>query len=121
MSPPSLVASQVPSGAIATVLTPPPPWLKAAFWVQLAVSQIRTVPSLPPLAVASQVPSGAIATACALAWGLKAAFWVQLAVSQIRTVPPLPLPLPLPLLAVAVASQVPSGAIATACAPAWAG
>ena len=58
-SPP--VASQVPSGAIATAPTQPSWPVRVARGVPSA-AQVRTVPSSPP--VASQVPSGAIATAC---------------------------------------------------------
>ena len=55
------LASQVPSGAIATAVTAPVWPVRAARCWPVAGSQIRTVPSPP--AVASQVPSGAIATA----------------------------------------------------------
>ena len=55
------VASQVPSGAIATARTVPVWPVRVWRSVPVAGSQIRTVPSPP--AVASQVPSGAIATA----------------------------------------------------------
>ena len=59
-SPPP-VASQVPSGAIATVRTPSSWPVRVARGRPVAASQIRAVPSSP--AVTSQVPSGAIATA----------------------------------------------------------
>ena len=59
-SPPAL-ASQLPSGAIATAVTAPAWPVRAARCWPVAGSQIRTVPSSPPLA--SQLPSGAIATA----------------------------------------------------------
>ena len=55
------VASQVPSGAIATALTESVWPVRVARCWPVAGSQIRTDPSRP--AVASQVPSGAIATA----------------------------------------------------------
>ena len=54
------VASQVPSGEIATARTAPWWPVRAARGVPSA-AQVRTVPS--SLAVASQVPSGEIATA----------------------------------------------------------
>ena len=103
------VASQVPSGAIATAVTRPVWPVRVARCWPVAGSQIRTVPS--PLAVASQVPSGAIATAVtAPVWPVRVARCWPVAASQIRTVPSSP----------AVASQVPSGAIATAVtSPVW--
>ena len=55
------VASQLPSGAIATACTPPVWPVRVWRSVPVTGSQIRTVPSSP--AVASQLPSGAIATA----------------------------------------------------------
>src|SRR5258705_1658215 len=55
------LASQVPSGAIATPCTEPVCPVKEARSAPVAASQIRTEPSPP--ALASQVPSGAIATA----------------------------------------------------------
>ena len=55
------VASQVPSGEIATACTPLGSTVRVARRVPSA-AQIRTVPSRVP-AVASQVPSGEIATA----------------------------------------------------------
>src|SRR5580692_2202360 len=55
------VASQVPSGEIATAFTPPSWLVRVARGVPSAF-QVRTVLSLLP--VASQVPSGEIATAC---------------------------------------------------------
>ena len=97
------VASQVPSGAIATACTLPVWPVRVWRWVPVAGSQIRTVPSSLP--VASQVPSGAIATARTLpVWPVRVWRWVPVAGSQIRTVPS----------SLPVASQVPSGAIATA-------
>ena len=54
------VASQVPSGAIATAFTGPSWPVKTARGVPSA-AQVRTVPSSP--LVASQIPSAAIATA----------------------------------------------------------
>ena len=56
------LASQVPSGAIATAFTAPVWPVRTARCWPVAESQIRTDPSSPP-PLASQVPSGAIATA----------------------------------------------------------
>ncbi len=95
------MASQVPSGAIATAFTEPSWPVRVARGVPSA-AQVRAVPSSP--AVASQVPSGAIATAnTEPSWPVRVARGVPSA-AQVRTVPSSP----------AVASQVPSGAIATA-------
>ena len=101
------MASQVPSGAIATAHTGPSWPVRVARGVPSA-AQVRTVPSSP--AVASQVPSGAIATARTRpSWPVRVARGVPSA-AQVRTVPSSP----------PVASQVPSGAIATAVtAPSW--
>ena len=60
------LASQVPSGAIATAVTAPVWPVRTARCWPVAGSQIRTDPSTP--ALASQVPSGAIATAVTGAW-----------------------------------------------------
>ena len=68
---PLAVASQVPSGAIATALRRPV-WPVRVARGEPSAAQIRTVPS--PLAVASQVPSGAIATAStASVWPVRVA------------------------------------------------
>ncbi len=58
---PLAVASQLPSGAIATACTQSVWPVRVCRWAPVTASQIRTV--LSPLAVASQLPSGAIATA----------------------------------------------------------
>ena len=103
-SPP--VASQVPSGAIATALTRRAGVAPVRAGALLAGGRVpdphRPVDSP---AVASQVPSGAIATALTgPVWPVRVARCWPVAGSQIRTVPSSP----------PVASQVPSGAIATA-------
>ena len=98
-SPP--LASQVPSGAIATAFTPSVWPVRVARRVPSA-PHTRTLRSSPPLA--SQVPSGAIATPLTLLlWPVRVARAVPSG-AQIRTVPS----------SLPVASQVPSGAIATA-------
>ena len=110
------LASQVPSGAIATALTgsaqPLSSWLvrTARCW-PVAGSQIRTDPVRPVPPLASQVPSGAIATAIT-ASRVAGEDGALLAGGRVPD-PHRPVVPPPPL-----ASQVPSGAIATAPHPA---